>query len=558
MSKQPVEILLIEDNQGDVGTIQNALSDQKVPFRLHVLGRGETALDFLYRRSKFAFSPTPDLIFLDLNLPGQSGIETLEIIKSDSSLRQIPLVVLTSSQSELDIKKSYDLGASCFIVKPVDMTAFSELVRQVMSFWLGVVQLPPYSTTEKDLTAAQDINAATKKYQWDQSLQVLFVEDCDADFEGIAQMLHELSSPRFTVSRALRLQEAFEHLNSEPIDVVLLDLSLPDSRGIETVQKFHARVPRIPFVVLTGAEDEAQGLLAVTEGAESYLEKSQIQKMFLVRTLLHAIDRKAALLSLEAALASEYAARTEAEKAIAVRDDFLSIASHELRSPLALVRMQVQLLTDFLKRGQRDEMFAGLLKNLAEKTDGHMDHYSKLVDRLLDFSYIQSGRLQLNISEFDLSEVLTKTVAQFTNDLKKAECAIVLDAGTPIQGSWDYLRIEQVVSNLISNAVKYSSGKPIEVSVTSTQDSVCIQIKDQGTGIAAEDRERIFKRFERVALKKSITGFGIGLYVVRQIVDLHGGKILLESELGKGSTFSVHLPRWSVQSVVQNLPPNGH
>jgi CheY-like chemotaxis protein len=138
----PIDILLVEDNPGDVELTRESLAEGKIYNNLWVAENGEQALDFLYRRGDHSNAPRPDLILLDLNLPGTSGHEVLEVIKDDTELRAIPVVILTSSAAEEDIARSYNLHANCYVTKPVDFQQFSKVVRSVESFWFTVVKLP--------------------------------------------------------------------------------------------------------------------------------------------------------------------------------------------------------------------------------------------------------------------------------------------------------------------------------------------------------------------------------------------------------------------------------
>ena len=138
-----VEILLVEDNPGDVRLTQEALREAKVRNALHVVSDGAAAMEFLRGENDYAGSPRPDLVFLDLNLPRKDGREVLEEIKNDPDLRRIPVVVLTTSQAEQDVLKSYELHANCYITKPVDLKSFVDVVRSIEDFWLTVVKLPP-------------------------------------------------------------------------------------------------------------------------------------------------------------------------------------------------------------------------------------------------------------------------------------------------------------------------------------------------------------------------------------------------------------------------------
>lgn len=140
---RPIEILMVEDNPGDVRLTKEALKDAKVSNTLRVVEDGAAALDYLHRRGVHADAPRPDLILLDLNLPKKNGREVLEEIKQDANLKSIPVVILTTSQAEEDVVRAYSLHANCYITKPVDFTQFAKIVRTIEDFWLSIVTLPP-------------------------------------------------------------------------------------------------------------------------------------------------------------------------------------------------------------------------------------------------------------------------------------------------------------------------------------------------------------------------------------------------------------------------------
>ena len=141
-SLRPIEILLVEDNPADARLAQEALKDSKIRNTLNVVSDGLAAMDFIYRRGKYADAPRPDVIFLDLNLPGKDGREILEEIKSDSSLKAIPVVILTSSAAEEDIVRTYASHANCYVTKPVDFEQFNKVVQSLSDFWFTIVRLP--------------------------------------------------------------------------------------------------------------------------------------------------------------------------------------------------------------------------------------------------------------------------------------------------------------------------------------------------------------------------------------------------------------------------------
>jgi CheY-like chemotaxis protein len=139
---RPIEILLVEDNPGDIRLTQEAARETKVHNNLHIVTNGYDAMAFLHHEGRFGEVPRPDLILLDLNMPGMDGREVLRLVKSDEKLRRIPVVIITSSQAEEDILRAYDLQAACYVTKPVDLDQFIKVVKNIEDFWLTIVKLP--------------------------------------------------------------------------------------------------------------------------------------------------------------------------------------------------------------------------------------------------------------------------------------------------------------------------------------------------------------------------------------------------------------------------------
>jgi signal transduction histidine kinase len=240
---------------------------------------------------------------------------------------------------------------------------------------------------------------------------------------------------------------------------------------------------------------------------------------------------------------------TDLRQAVRVRDDFMSIAGHELKTPLAALQLQVQGLERNAQRGLFGPVAEGLLERL-RKVAAHVDRLERLIGELLDVSRITSGRLTLQAEELDLTALVKEICERFTEQTVRAGSALALEAGQPIVGHWDRLRLDQVVSNLLSNAIKYGEGKPIEVKVEPTSDErVRVVVRDHGIGIAPEDQARIFDRFERAVSDRNYGGLGLGLWISRQIVDAFGGTLSVESTPEAGSSFTLDLPRQPVRAL---------
>ena len=227
-------------------------------------------------------------------------------------------------------------------------------------------------------------------------------------------------------------------------------------------------------------------------------------------------------------------------EAVHLRDDFLSVASHELRTPLTALKLEVSNLLRLARLDAGSERARLIAK--VEKIDAQTARLRGLIDDLLDVSSLAAGQLELVIATVDLAEVAAEVGARFIDEAARLGSTLTIDARERAIGYWDRERLEQIVSNLISNAVKYGDGKPIEVSVQAEGGHARLVVRDQGLGIAPRDQERIFGRFERAANSGNFGGIGLGLWIVKQIVNVFGGAVSVESAPGAGSIFTVELP----------------
>ncbi|MCM2324667.1 MAG: HAMP domain-containing histidine kinase, partial [Oligoflexia bacterium] len=232
----------------------------------------------------------------------------------------------------------------------------------------------------------------------------------------------------------------------------------------------------------------------------------------------------------------------EARDAVRVRDDFMSIASHELRTPLTPLKVQLQMIQRLAEKDLLATYPKEQLNKLVGLTDRQLARLSTLIDDLLDITRIASGRFELRPEEVRLGALVQDVTSRYLPHMPMPTPVVNLALNDTATGRWDRLRIEQVVMNLLSNALKYGDGKPVEISTRTERDKAVLTVQDHGMGIAPEDQERIFNRFERAVSSQHFGGLGLGLYITRQIVQAHEGTIRVESELGKGSRFIVELP----------------
>lgn len=231
--------------------------------------------------------------------------------------------------------------------------------------------------------------------------------------------------------------------------------------------------------------------------------------------------------------------------ALKQRDDFLSIASHELKTPITSLQLQVQMMKRLLHREDPiaySPLKTGAFINTVEK---QVLRLSRLVEDMLDTSRIENGKLTLNFEKIEIGALVQDVVDAFSGQFEASGCTFSWSRKEIAYAFGDRYRMEQVVTNLISNAIKYGNGKPITGSVYGDERGSHISIQDQGFGIAPENLERIFEQFERAISADNISGLGLGLYISRQIILMHSGQVFVESIGGKGSSFLIELPSFS-------------
>ncbi len=241
------------------------------------------------------------------------------------------------------------------------------------------------------------------------------------------------------------------------------------------------------------------------------------------------------------ALESEIEHRKQVEQALREalrqRDDFLAIAGHELKTPLTAV----QLLVHSLGKLTAESGDPQIQTRVARAARG-INRLSTLVDELLDVSRVSAGKLKLEVEEFDLGAVAGELIDGAADQLARAGCKATFTCDGPMVGRWDRSRVEQILVNLLSNAMKYGKGHPIELRIERAGATARISVRDHGIGISPADQQRIFDRFERAVSLQHFGGLGLGLWIVRQVVEAHGGTIRVESEPADGATFLVDLP----------------
>jgi signal transduction histidine kinase len=356
---------------------------------------------------------------------------------------------------------------------------------------------------------------------------VLMVDDDEVDCLAARRALSDSPLPaKFDIETTNTLSKAVDKLKHGRFDVLLLDLGLPDSMGLDTVKSAIEAAGDVPIVVLTGLADDQTGLSAIDIGAADYLVKGPSIGNMLGRTLLYALERKKVGHKLK--------------EAMEAKADLVNMVSHDLRIPLTAIRegIDIVLVGEAGKVNDEQKEFLALAKRNVERL-------TRLITDFLDYQKIEADRQQFNIQENDINELMKdvhKTMEPVARQ-KGLEFRIDLEEGLPKTG-FDYDGITRVVTNLVSNALKFTAAGSICLRTRKDENTIVVAVSDTGCGISKDDLGNLFKKYGQVkSVKvKDIEGTGLGLAISKLIVEHHRGKIWAESQPGKGSTFFFYLP----------------
>lgn len=233
-----------------------------------------------------------------------------------------------------------------------------------------------------------------------------------------------------------------------------------------------------------------------------------------------------------------------------LRDQFFMIAGHELKTPLTCLQLQLKVQEWELQNHPSQAITPEKIAFSIHKQQQHLNRIIRIVDNMLDQSKIEKGDVQLEYENFDLSQMISNVVEDFSLIAHRSGVTVDFICNEKITGRWDRFRLEQVLLNLLMNALRYGNKKPIQVMLEKNGDLVVFAVKDQGIGIKKEDQDRIFRKFERAVSENEISGMGLGLYISMSIVKKHGGSIEVDSESGKGAKFTVLLPLTPPEEVL--------
>ncbi|MCQ4325374.1 hybrid sensor histidine kinase/response regulator [Stutzerimonas stutzeri] len=386
-------------------------------------------------------------------------------------------------------------------------------------------------------------------------VNLLIVDDLPENLLALDALLQ---APGIHVHQAESAEQALELLLRHEFALAILDVQMPGMDGFQLAELMRGteRTKQIPIVFVSAAGRELDyAFKGYESGAVDFMHKpldahAVRSKVSVFVDLYRSRKRLARQLEAleksrreqEVLLDELRNTKAELENAVRMRDDFMSVVSHELKTPLNTLILEVQLRKLQLSRNNLAAFDERKLRSMVDKDERQIQSLIRLIDDMLDVSRIRTGKLSIRPSRFDLAQLVGNVVESFAAQMEAKGCQLQLEKSAPILGVWDGFRIEQVLANLLTNAMRYGAGKLVQVSVAPCPEGACIEVRDHGIGISPKSLTRIFCQFERAEGSEGSAGLGLGLFIADQIVKAHGGHIEVESEEGRGSLFRVLLP----------------
>jgi signal transduction histidine kinase/CheY-like chemotaxis protein len=538
---KPLRVLMVEDNPDDLLLLAIELRRGGFIPEMH---RVETLEDL----REAILQGEWDIILSDYMLPLFTAPEALKVLQQTG--KDIPFIVVSGSMGEEDGVNMMRAGARDYFPK-------DRITRLA-------------AAVERELAEAE-ARRARARAEVERTLLARVGEVLTAplDFERWLGQLARLPVPLVADWCAIFLEEEGRRLRlvalghedpGKAAEVMELDRRSPPSPDSPASPQYVHRTGKPALFAeapqyleqIARSEEHLRELRALNLRSILYVPLSGHQGTIGVLALATSGQRR--LGAEDLVLAQELARRIslvlenarlfrEMQEAVRLRDDFLTVAAHELRTPLTTLQLQLGTLTHRARRESSNPDFSERL----DRCQRQVRRLGTLVEALLDVSRLASGELVMQPERVNLAELVADVVDRHAAEAQGARCQVRLEATPELYGQWDRLRVEQAVSSLLSNALKFGSGQPVEVTVTGAGGVARVEVRDRGIGIPQEQLERIFERFERAVSSRSYGGLGLGLYLARRAAEAHGGQVWAQARPGGGATFILELPLESAE-----------
>lgn len=512
-------ILLVDDVPANLLAMEAVL--QPLGQRIVCARSGQEALKALLDE-EFA------VILLDVTMPDMDGFETATLIRDRGKTHSVPIIFLTAMQAnERFVARAYERGGVDYLIKPFDPDILRAKVAVFVELYRMRESMKQVAAIEARRSEAETGRARLLEILMQMPVAVAVTRGREHRIEltnrwfdrlvgghggggaRLRDVLGEVAQvDESDFDRVFRSGETLEH-RERPLQFVANDGTTRRRFLSYSLQPFRAHDGTIEGLILCGAD--------VTREVQARDDERRAQA-----------EREALL--------------GELQQALRARDDFLMVASHELRTPLTSLQLTASGLLRQLDRAGGHPLPPALLDERIRTVKRQLDRLEQLVAGLLDVSRIAAGRLGLQLESVDLVEVANEVLTRLRDEASRQQVVLSLEAPTPVIGVWDRSRLDQIATNLVTNAIKYGSGKPVQVIVSRDDQSAELRVRDQGIGVAVDQQERIFGKFERAASQRNYGGLGLGLWITRELVELMRGSVRVESSEGSGATFIVSLP----------------
>ncbi len=500
-------ILVVEDENIVALDISNGL--KRLGYQVvRIVNSGEDAISS-------AIELKPDLILMDIQLKGMiDGIQAADAIRKKNN---IPVIFLTAYADEATISRAKSAEPYGYLLKPFEETELHTAIEVVLQKHKKIEESEAHYV--KELILSEERFRLFINSVYDYAIFMLDTSGNIISWNAGAERINGYTS---------------EEAIGKHFSILFTD---------EDIEK------NLPALSLVKSLNDGQML------EEGWRVKKDGTQFWGHVTLSSLYDKQKMLIGYGAVVHDMTKTKLTEDmlkNTVKARDEFISIASHELKTPLTSLLLQTQSFQRGQKRNDQTIYEKDHVNKIIEQTYKQVVRLSRLVEDMLDISRLRTGKFTLKLFKFDIADLIYEVIEKMSGLFTQAKMNI---PEVKIEGNifveWDKERIEQVLTNLLSNALRYATGAPVNIIVKEEGDRVQIAVQDRGMGIAKKDQERIFDRFERAVDSNKITGMGLGLYISREIVQAHHGKIWVESETGNGATFIMLIPKKVVNRKVK-------